>query len=851
MAEETRRSKRATKGQHTKAFEPPAPQPSKRRKVKRDDPEEVEVEAETQGEEDVIRCICGVTEELEDDDRMMICCDNCSTWQHNVCMGVTEVKKDIPNSFLCERCDTVTHKELREQIAHGEKPWEERLRIREEQKGQKGRKKKGAKKAAPKSRASDAKSEADRSFDGGEAADSLANDHDMQDEKEPEMQKGKQRRAGKRKAEDTTNGAAIDQFGKTRKASQGSPVIQDGRRTSAAKVVRKDSTSTAIPQRDLVSSIEDLQDPHRKKVASYFRNTWIGILKTARDQGAFQTNSDLPIENEAARFAMQTEHDLFLKHSTDDGQLLPSYQTQFQMISPNLKRNAELRDQLLNNEVSFSSLAVMSSEDMAGTKLREEMAAMKKEAEKQHVLVKEDGPRIRRTHKGEELVENERDLVDQDESAFIAPPVRRRSSVEMTDADRLDSPEGMSHHSPASAVELPDTDRKHESPNDSPREPKRPRVDTQALPKAGSGERKSSSTFQIDEVWSSVRATDPSKTKLPHHSPIGPTSAITVPEGGPGHDAEIDKLLDNDDSPPYSPTDHMENSSTIWRGRVILSQALEFEGTATHVAGADISSQIAWTSMIPQNLAVEGRIQPQRANEYLCSLRFSQTTDVIVIAVGPSSPRYDDSFDSVWNYFFNEKKRYGVLQKPSTNVKDIYIIPLDVGSGNLPDFINILDHNTIPSPRAQRMLLVTFVIRHGPSQQGTPRAPGSASVTQSPFPKPEAQPSFSPSGPAPFPPPHHGPPPSHQSGSPLPSYSGPYDRPGPPPGAHSPPNRPPSSPAALGILGPYLSCSSLDGLPINQLNDNQLVAIRQIFDTMPGTRTDPVALSYQLSLGKR
>jgi hypothetical protein len=66
-------------------------------------------------------------------------------------MGVTEDENALPEQYWCELCKPENHKELLEQVARGEKPWEEKLLARlkaEEEKGKKG--KKGAKKGKSK-----------------------------------------------------------------------------------------------------------------------------------------------------------------------------------------------------------------------------------------------------------------------------------------------------------------------------------------------------------------------------------------------------------------------------------------------------------------------------------------------------------------------------------------------------------------------------------------------------------------------------------------------------------------------------------------------------------------------------
>ena len=58
-----------------------------------------------------------------------------------------------------------------------------------------------------------------------------------------------------------------------------------------------------------------------------------------------------------------------------------------------------------------------------------------------------------------------------------------------------------------------------------------------------------------------------------------------------------------------------------------------FHGTGRHVAGADLSATLPWHTLIPTSLTIEGRISTERAEEYLCSLKWSTTTDVIVVAL--------------------------------------------------------------------------------------------------------------------------------------------------------------------------------------------------------------------------
>lgn len=143
----TRRSGRATKGQHSRALEeaenvstpPKRGKGSKAKKNEPTPPAEEEKDA-------IIRCVCGCVEEDKDDERAMICCDICFAWQHNECMGQPEFEEDIPDQYFCEQCRPENHVELLKKIKNHEKPWEERAKQRQlEEQSKRGRKKKGKK----------------------------------------------------------------------------------------------------------------------------------------------------------------------------------------------------------------------------------------------------------------------------------------------------------------------------------------------------------------------------------------------------------------------------------------------------------------------------------------------------------------------------------------------------------------------------------------------------------------------------------------------------------------------------------------------------------------------------------
>ena len=142
LTDEPRRSGRATKGQHTKERDI-AEDASTKTKGKGKAGKAKAAEEEEGEPEEIIRCVCGQYEEEEDNPRTMICCDKCSAWQHNSCMGLPEDYE--PPKYFCEQCRPNDHKELIAAMERGEKPWEEAIRQREIMLAEKAKKKGGRK----------------------------------------------------------------------------------------------------------------------------------------------------------------------------------------------------------------------------------------------------------------------------------------------------------------------------------------------------------------------------------------------------------------------------------------------------------------------------------------------------------------------------------------------------------------------------------------------------------------------------------------------------------------------------------------------------------------------------------
>lgn len=495
-------------------------------------------------------------------------------------------------------------------------------------------------------------------------------------------------------------------------------------------------------QTELVENISDLQSDQRRRAAEALVKLFVDQTQQAQKQDAFKLPQGQTPDAFGLRLGLAVEYAVYLNFWGQSGVPSAMYGDKFRMILYNVKANTALRDRLLSGSLSPDEFSKMSSFDMASKELQEKTTEMKKESEKQHMLIQDEGPRMRITHKGIEVVGDDSTTTAGADQIFSQPIPRRREPEFDPSAPKQASLEASSPHSPA-AVELPENIVYPVSAG-SPTTVQPLVVDTKAPPRPlTAGDRKSSTPFNIQNVWSSVSGPD-SDNQRPRQAP-NRVEAGTVPTEGPTRssveaDPDIDHLLKDeepDDEEPYSPTDFAADpGSVVWRGKMSMAGVAGFTGVAKHVAGANLSATFPWPQLIPSTLAIEGRIDIERASDYLCGLRWSHSSDVCVVAVTPiDDPDAHAQFDKLFSYF-TERKRYGVIGKSSfTAVKDTYLVPLEAGISKKPDFVELLEYCTIEDPSPERTLLLTFVIKsnNSPSAQATPLHHLDASSIASPI----------------------------------------------------------------------------------------------------------------------
>ncbi|OAK96838.1 hypothetical protein IQ06DRAFT_380394 [Phaeosphaeriaceae sp. SRC1lsM3a] len=825
MSDETRRSGRANKGQHTKNHdlleEPPAPKPKTQpkaekkgtAKTKADTPRAQSAQSEEQDDEEdnaIIRCVCGDQRDIRG--RQMICCDSCEAWQHNKCLSLPEGDYWEDKTYYCEQCRPQDHTELLAAMARGEKPWA---------------RKKGSK---PKPRPSDVKLEdkpttpQQSSVPPSPAA--------TQPAKAPTPTP-----PAPVQTENTSNGH------EDVKASQSQPQSPVGEKrrhevpaekANASKKRRKSSQhhEKAAPQHAAPVAGLDGLPATQKPFAEKLRDVLAPLIKTASDARGFRIPDGETAKSLAERLSLQVSLAAVGHYGEPSGGDSP-FSARLRAIMFNVKKNAILVDRILSDSLNPQELVTMPTEEMASEDKQKEFAAMREAAEKQMILTEEAGPRLRKTHKGEEIVGE--DNFDHD----FKQPAQRESIPD------------------EAPMQSPVTQRPPESPAGATHPPP---IDTSGTPTDST--RRPSANFDITSVFDKVRSPqhDQQTFMLRRQSSMQTQDRSQLPVD----DADVDRLLKDEDN-DVEMSGYSSDPTVCWQGSINMQSLQPFDAVARFVAGGDFGQVVPWNRLLANVLSVQGRIESSRGDEYIRGIGHSETYDVAVLALSPVNTEGRGVMDHFYTYF-QSRGRWGVVPVENSGndiMRDLYIIPIEAGGSNLPPFIDMLEYCTIETPRKEHMILLALVAKlpevkpelpatthfeRYPAQeiassQVAAPAPSmiatQAGPSPSPVPNPHA-PSYSPMAPS-FPqhPYAHAYPPAAANNAPPPL-----------PNAATPPHH--QIPRAKEIMGPYIDEPVIMAILVDNLSKHQnvselqMINLRHIVEENPEARTDFNVLTEHL-----
>ncbi|WPK23182.1 hypothetical protein PUMCH_000410 [Australozyma saopauloensis] len=304
-------------------------------------------------------------------------------------------------------------------------------------------------------------------------------------------------------------------------------------------------------------------------------------------------------------------------------------------------------NRLINGEISATQLTTLPVEEI-DPDLKHYAEKVRQELIRRSVLVVEDdqSQRVRRTHKGEEIVESAKDEVDDHTVSVVAKNVSLKKSAEMQESSRKKIIPGNSsqtsyHYEDDDDYSTPATvqDSKSES-NNADASDSEDDMDLILERKSKSPEPKATDSIQI-----------PKKPKLPP----------TIPTKFWSGEVELPDV-----------------ASAIMSAEFISCSKYEEPKDNITVSFHNKAMRICKELIENSKILIQGRLDRSRADPYVDKIRSSR--DLFIVKL--TSKSTESNFDKLYQYFLKRSK-VGVISCRASFVKDAYLYAL---SGTPPPF---------------------------------------------------------------------------------------------------------------------------------------------------------------------
>ncbi|KAJ8104489.1 hypothetical protein OPT61_g10730 [Boeremia exigua] len=411
------------------------------------------------------------------------------------------------------------------------------------------------------------------------------------------------------------------------------PSLQWAKSAVTKKAATKITDVASLPekQRAIAEKLQDIMAP---------------LITEASDSRAYRIPDGQTAKSLATRFVLQICHAAVEHHGEPSGPNSP-FAERLRTIMFNVKKNAFLIDRLLSGSLKADELTTMAPEEMASEDKQREYAAMREAAEKQLILTDDAVPRMRKTHKGDELVDDEN---ANDSTEFRAPQLRERETE--------DEEQGVRPHSPG-------RDRPPQTPVDAAHPLS---VDTDSA-------RRPSTNFDINSVFDKVRSPQNNQHAF---IPRRQSSLQEKPQSSVD-DADVDRLLKDEDN-DVQMSGYSSDPTVCWQGSITMQGTEPFEAVARFVAGGDFGQVVPWERLLTKQVSIQGRIENAKGDEYIRGIARSESHEVAVLAINPVTSEGRAVFDHLYEYF-HSRHRWGVVPIDASNeiMRDLYLIPVEAG----------------------------------------------------------------------------------------------------------------------------------------------------------------------------
>lgn len=418
----------------------------------------------------------------------------------------------------------------------------------------------------------------------------------------------------------------------------------------------------------------------RLSVAQTFHNLFTKLISKEKDTSADE------LDLMAQELSIELEQLIFNNYSMSTSKTQPpgqKYSEKSRSLYANLKDEKNiLFKQVLDHKLTMNELSLMSPQELLNPDLQKFSKEVMAQLIQDSVLKPLQKPKFKKTHKGDELVED-----DYIESSDVTTTI---SSV-LREASKSESPDSATSTQPTDVEE--------------PEEP--------------------------------VNVHRPSLINL--NDPIQEEEEGADNTGGArdyadvGLDDDLDNILndkkessDDDLYDPLAPSIEKEPPQ-FWKGELTFPGICNFESKMTFLSttnNVSFDKELLSTKMIMDNfkvqnlLEVEGRLNMDQLIGYLSKILKSRYLNICDLTFTEDASNFQRLF-----HYFNNKQKVGVIGNRPDFVKDCYLLTFDkdtikefkesrITNQNLNTLFNSFKQNIFENKEEQDTILVVFVVKH-------------------------------------------------------------------------------------------------------------------------------------------
>ncbi len=728
---------------------------------------------------DGVCCLpCGTTDlnyNEEEDTGLMIQCEKCKLWQHSKCLLGTEDDKLIPEHYMCNVCDVENPKyanlELKltwsgyidlmrkgkrmkkEDYILEEAPLKKEKKEDGEEEGngdkndeeKNGEEKNGEEKTdgenIDKENIGEAKID-DEKIDNEKKIEEMKGGEKEEEEKEADADNisadNSKTNVRVEKLEDSKEGDVSESMEKATDAEKDdADYIDMPDETPKKKNVTKEPADKSKPQARKEkgknpavknSSVLDRITKTRSSVTQQFARKFKAKLETL--------SKDLQNEGNPDKWAKNLEEELYNAFPAAAGNRgLDEYVKRSRTLIFNLGK-ANLMDKIVKNGFNFASIVRLTPEEMMRDDYKELANEVKKQSMNQTILPDtNERVRIRRTHRGEEIVETDEFGKKSVEDARLEEIEKLREVRERKLKAKKEKE--------LETVGMLGVMNGNGEEDDGVQRKKVPQGVAFSIPMTGNFEDEDESQFTVDDGLEKGKSSgdsdeiddDDEFNKILEGVSAKPDrqegksgkerddndtkerdNGSAKKEANESKRSEEEESVDDNDDYDYDPLDTITVDPTVWTGKlefpgagIITTKALFKCSTATEKHKGNLVSKakkmLAEMKSGSNGLFNAGRLSMSTADDYL--MKVIQSRDFYMDELVPYteegiSPVETQAniftFMRVWDYFHSLRK-FGVLDGRPEYVKDCYIVCLSrdemLNGFKVPSFLDFFDRDKL------------------------------------------------------------------------------------------------------------------------------------------------------------